>query len=69
VTERPRQDRRRDRRETDPVYPGKLYLDWELDDPAGRPIEDVRLIRDAIVHRIEELLSSLGIHGAASSQT
>ena len=28
-----------------PVYPGKRYLDWELDDPAGRPVEEVRRIR------------------------
>lgn len=42
-----------------PIYPGKRYLDWELDDPAGRPIEDVRRIRDEIRARVETLLSEL----------
>ncbi|NUQ87953.1 MAG: arsenate reductase ArsC [Glycomyces artemisiae] len=42
-----------------PVFPGKRYLDWELDDPAGRGIEAVRLIRDAIRARVEALLAEL----------
>ena len=42
-----------------PVYPGKKYLDWELADPSGRQIEEVRLIRDEIDRRVVELLSSL----------
>ena len=42
-----------------PVFPGKRYEDWELDDPAGLPIEDVRPIRDAIRSRVEGLLASL----------
>jgi arsenate reductase len=38
-----------------PVIPGKTYLDWELDDPAGRGIEEVRRIRDEIERRVEAL--------------
>ena len=42
-----------------PIYPGKRYLDWELDDPAGKPIEEVRPIRDEIDRRVQLLLSEL----------
>ncbi|BDZ66023.1 arsenate reductase ArsC [Agromyces mangrovi Wang et al. 2018] len=42
-----------------PVFPGKRYEDWELDDPAGQGIEAVRPIRDEIRRRIEGLLSEL----------
>jgi arsenate reductase len=42
-----------------PVYPGKRYLDWQLDDPAGKSIEEVRPIRDAIDARVRELLGEL----------
>ncbi len=42
-----------------PVYPGKRYLDWELPDPAGKPIEHVRPIRDEIDRRVRELLAEL----------
>jgi protein-tyrosine-phosphatase len=42
-----------------PVYPGKRYLDWELDDPAGQPIEVVRPIVDEIDRRVQALLSEL----------
>jgi arsenate reductase len=42
-----------------PVVPGKRYLNWELPDPKGRPIEDVRRIRDEIVGRVEALLAEL----------
>ena len=44
-----------------PVYPGKRYLDWGLDDPAGRPIEEVRSIRDEIERRVRGLLAELGV--------
>jgi protein-tyrosine-phosphatase len=44
-----------------PVYPGKRYLDWELDDPVGQPIAKVRQIRDAIRARVERLLVELGV--------
>jgi len=43
-----------------PVFPGKRYIDWELSDPAGRPIEEVRAIRDEIRARVEQLLTKLG---------
>ncbi len=42
-----------------PVYPGKRYLDWELDDPAGRSLEDVRPIRDEIDRRVRALLGEV----------
>ncbi|TMR11142.1 arsenate reductase ArsC [Nonomuraea turkmeniaca] len=44
-----------------PVYPGKRYLDWELDDPAGRSLEDVRPIRDEIERRVRDLLDELEV--------
>ncbi|WP_016697788.1 arsenate reductase ArsC [Actinoalloteichus spitiensis] len=42
-----------------PVYPGKRYLDWRLDDPAGLGVEDVRPIRDEIDRRVVALLTEL----------
>ncbi|WP_030159729.1 arsenate reductase ArsC [Glycomyces sp. NRRL B-16210] len=42
-----------------PVFPGKRYLDWRLDDPAGRGIEAVRPIRDEIKARVEALIGEL----------
>jgi len=42
-----------------PYYPGKRYLDWTLDDPAGASIETVRAIRDDIDRRVEDLASEL----------
>ena len=42
-----------------PVFPGKRYLDWELEDPAGKGVEAVRPIRDQIKRRVEVLLSEL----------
>ncbi|MGE0135224.1 MAG: arsenate reductase ArsC [Dehalococcoidia bacterium] len=42
-----------------PIYPGKRYLDWELDDPANQPIETVRRIREDIRARVESLLHDL----------
>ena len=42
-----------------PIYPGKRYEDWELDDPSGQPIEAVRPIRDDIRGRVEALLATL----------
>lgn len=44
-----------------PIYPGKHYEDWELDDPAGQGIEQVRPIRDAIKERILALLGDLEV--------
>ena len=44
-----------------PVIPGKRYLDWELDDPAGKPVEAVRPVRDEIEQRVRALLSDLDV--------
>ena len=43
-----------------PVYPGKTYEDWELEDPAGKSLEAVRRIRDEIDARVRALLVRLG---------
>lgn len=45
--------------DTCPIFPGKRYEDWELDDPAGQDIESVRPIRDDIKARIEALLAEI----------
>jgi arsenate reductase (thioredoxin) len=42
-----------------PIYPGKRYEDWELEDPAGKSLETVRGIRDEIASRIEVLIGEL----------
>lgn len=42
-----------------PIYPGKRYLDWELADPAGQPVEEVRSIVDEIDRRVQVLLAEL----------
>ena len=42
-----------------PFYPGKKYLDWDLPDPSGRPVEEVRPIRDEIDRRVRGLLADL----------
>ena len=44
-----------------PLYPGKRYEDWELDDPAGQDVDAVRPIRDDIEQRVRTLLDSLGV--------
>ena len=45
--------------DTCPIFPGKRYLDWDLDDPAGQGVEAVRPIRDEIRARVEALLAEL----------
>jgi arsenate reductase (thioredoxin) len=40
-----------------PYVPGKRYVDWELPDPAGRPIEEVRATRDEIKRRVDQLIA------------
>jgi len=45
--------------DTCPVYPGKRYLDWDLEDPAGKSVEAVRPIVDEIDGRVQALLSEL----------
>jgi arsenate reductase (thioredoxin) len=47
-----------------PIYPGKRYEDWELQDPAGQPVEVVRRIRDDVDGRVQQLLSELVPAGA-----
>ncbi|MFE6100782.1 arsenate reductase ArsC [Streptomyces laurentii] len=46
-----------------PVFPGKRYLDWALDDPAGQGVDAVRPIRDAIRARIEALIAEIEREG------
>jgi arsenate reductase len=50
-----------------PHFPGKRYLDWQLDDPAGKGIEAVRPIRDEIRRRVEQLLTELPVPPADAS--
>src|SRR3954452_21549491 len=42
-----------------PYIPGKRYIDWDLQDPAGRPLEQVRATRDDIARRVHDLVSDL----------
>ena len=43
-----------------PVVPGKRYVNWQLPDPRGRPLDEVRAIRDDVAGRVDELLAELG---------
>jgi protein-tyrosine-phosphatase len=45
--------------DTCPYFPGKTYLDWPLDDPAGKGVEDVRPIRDEIRARVDALIAEI----------
>ncbi len=47
--------------DTCPYFPGKTYLDWVLDDPAGQGVEAVRPIRDKIREHIEELIAEIDV--------
>ena len=47
--------------DTCPVLPGKRYVDWELEDPAGKGVEAVRPIRDDIERRVRALMLELGV--------
>ncbi|MEX1047483.1 MAG: arsenate reductase ArsC [Actinomycetota bacterium] len=47
-----------------PVYPGKRYLDWDLPDPSGKTVDEVRNIRDEIARRVAVLLDELEAAGA-----
>ena len=42
-----------------PYIPGKRYIDWDLDDPKGRPLDDVRTIRDVIDEHVQALVAEL----------
>lgn len=50
-----------------PIFPGKRYEDWQLDDPAGQGIDAVRPIRDEIRARVERLIDELVPTGTESS--
>jgi arsenate reductase len=45
-----------------PYIPGKRYIDWELEDPAGKPLGEVRRIRDEIAQRVEALVGELSAY-------
>ena len=45
-----------------PLVPGKHYEDWDLDDPSGKSVEEVRPIRDEIHQRVVDLMSRLDVH-------
>jgi arsenate reductase len=51
-----------------PYIPGKRYIDWELADPKGRPIEEVRDTRDDIARRVQQLLAELDGAPATAAQ-
>ena len=50
-----------------PFYPGTRYLDWQLDDPGGKPVEQVRPIRDEIDRRVRQLLAEFADQRPAAS--
>ena len=45
--------------DTCPVYPGKRYIDWEIEDPAGQEIEMIRIVRDQIKKHVQQLIVEL----------
>ena len=45
--------------DTCPYFPGKRYVDWDLPDPKGRPVDEVRATRDEILSRVRELVAEL----------
>ena len=49
-----------------PFIPGKRYIDWELADPKGRPLDEVRATRDDIARRVQQLLQELDIAAVGS---
>ena len=50
-----------------PFYPGKRYIDWELEDPSGKSLEEVRPIRDEIERRVRGLMAELGVEPVATA--
>jgi protein-tyrosine-phosphatase len=50
-----------------PIFPGKRYLDWEVGDPAGLPVQEVRPIRDEIGNRVLGIMEELGIRGPSTT--
>ncbi|HXA43641.1 MAG TPA: arsenate reductase ArsC [Candidatus Solibacter sp.] len=51
-----------------PFYPGKRYEDWELEDPAGKTLDQIRPIRDELRSRVQSLLASITTEAARSPQ-
>jgi arsenate reductase (thioredoxin) len=51
-----------------PYIPGKRYIDWELPDPKGRPVEEVRATRDDIARRVHDLLAELDQEGVTTER-
>jgi len=49
-----------------PIFPGKRYEEWELDDPAGKGVDEVRPVRDEIERRVRHLLDELGVEATAA---
>lgn len=47
-----------------PFYPGKIYLDWVLEDPAGKDVASVRPIRDQIKQKVEQLVAEIDARAA-----
>ncbi|PJN27954.1 arsenate reductase ArsC [Kitasatospora sp. CB02891] len=52
-----------------PYFPGRTYLDWKLDDPAGQSVDAVRPIRDAIKALIEQLIAEIDANAAAGHES
>ncbi len=52
-----------------PYIPGRRYIDWDLPDPKGRPVDEVRRIRDEIVARVADLVAELDRPGAPAEPT
>ncbi|MEZ0234955.1 MAG: three-helix bundle dimerization domain-containing protein [Actinomycetota bacterium] len=50
-----------------PIFPGTRYMDWEIGDPAGLPLEQVRPIRDEIGERVRGIMAGLGIESPTSA--
>ena len=50
-----------------PFFPGKRYIDWDLPDPKGRPVDEVRAIRDVIRRRVAELVEELDSGAVAAA--
>ena len=50
-----------------PFFPGKRYIDWDLPDPKGRPVDEVRAIRDDIRRRVAELVEELDSGAVAAA--
>ena len=50
--------------DTCPVFPGTRYIDWEIEDPAGKSLDQVRPIRDELERRVRDLMTELGVDPA-----